>query len=396
MIGKPAKSFAAVNYNGKKVDKKKTAKLIHFENFGYLQDREIISSKEFKNYLEKYSARNSFIKKPQFHGILSSKGRLHNFEELKKAALEMMFQLGYEGNPILIYEHNDTGNNHVHIVSSRVDIYGNKIKDSHEKRRAMSILNKIQEIKPELEWERDLEKVFTYSVETVAQSLLLFELRGYQVKNIEDGYEFYKYGKLQGKVLEARLADLIKAENIERNKGKLKMRAIIQKYLLQYNGELKKRDDLTKVSDKEEFRSGLTEFLSKRFGWEFVFFVAKGKDFPYGYAVIDHKSRMVHKGSEIMKLSEMVQGHHNTVLAQNNSTIQTIGAISLKRDVDHLPTNNTDKPMESTIQNSESVVTNTGSEERTVLSNLIDEQIYRLDIDSKEDARQRRRRKRGL
>jgi hypothetical protein len=227
----------------------------------------------------------------------------------------------------------------------------------------------------------------------VAQSLLLFELRGYQVKNIEDGYEFYKYGKLQGRVLEARLADLIKAENIERNKGKVKMRAIIQKYLLQYNGELKKRDDLTKISDKEEFRSALIEFLSKRFGWEFVFFVAKGKDFPYGYAVIDHKNKMVHKGSEIMKLVELVQGRPNTVQEQNNSKAQSVGPITLKRDSDHLPPINTDRRLGPSSQNAEKFEADTNSDGETILSNLIDEQVYRLDIDSKEDARQRKKRK---
>jgi hypothetical protein len=49
--------------------------------------------------------------------------------------------------------------------------------------------------------------------------------------------------------------------------------------------------------------------------------------------------------------------------------------------------------MEVTSQNGKSVEAITESGENTVLSNLIDEQIYRLDIDSKDDGRLRKKRK---
>src|SRR6185312_13164921 len=130
-----ASNFNAVNYNEKKV-KQGTAGLVYFENFGNLQDRKKISKDEFKNYLKAYSDRNHKIKNPVFHATCSCRDKELNHEQLKGIALDVMQQLGYSENPILIYEHHDTRNNHIHIVSSRVGINDKKINDSFEGKRA--------------------------------------------------------------------------------------------------------------------------------------------------------------------------------------------------------------------------------------------------------------------
>ena len=120
-------NFSAVNYNEKKV-KEGTAGLVHFENFGNLQDKKEITKEEFKMYLKEYSAQNTKIKNPVFHATCSCKGQELNHEQLKEIALEIMENLGYKENPVLIYEYDDTSNNHIHIVTSRVGEDGKKDK----------------------------------------------------------------------------------------------------------------------------------------------------------------------------------------------------------------------------------------------------------------------------
>lgn len=392
-IGKPAKTFAAINYNSNKADKKMTAKLTHSENFGYLQDQNKISKEEFENYLRKYSERNNNIKKPQFHGILSSKGRIHSYEELKQSALEIMYKLGYEGNPILIYEHHDTDNNHVHIVSSRVDIYGKKIKDSHEKRRAMAILNDMLAIKPDQEWEIDLGMASSYHVTNLSQFLLLLELKGYKVQKTDRDYHFYKYGKSQGKLAEATISELIfKEDNRQTAIAELQsMRAIIKKYQYRYGGELVRKDDLVNTTDKNNFRSNLTEFLSKTFGWQFVFFVAKGKKEPYGYAIIDHKNKLVHKGSDVMKLHELVQTKTcvdiNTDFSSSKMTHKGVTIIIKSTHVKEKDNPHFAENFEPSVQ---------ATRESSILATLVDDQLWRLDADSKETGRRRKKRKRKI
>ena len=46
--------------------------------------------------------------------------------------------------------------------------------------------------------------------------------------------------------------------------------------------------------------------MHRRFGLQFVFFRAGGHERPYGYAVIDHVNRMVHKGGDILRLGQIL------------------------------------------------------------------------------------------
>jgi hypothetical protein len=57
---------------------------------------------------------------------------------------------------------------------------------------------------------------------------------------------------------------------------------------------------------KRKLASELTEHMHRRFGLQFVFFRAGGHERPYGYAVIDHVNRMVHKGGDILRLGQIL------------------------------------------------------------------------------------------
>jgi len=199
-ILKPSATFHGVGYSERK-QKKGDAALIHFDNFGHLQDgRTSITKKEAEDYLTKYSRRNKWIKKPQFHAVITCKGQQFTDDQLKEHALKVMEELGYADIPILMYSHSDTENKHVHIVTSRVAQDGKKIAHDMEGARANRILSRLLNNDPVENLNNDLEDALSYNFSTVAQFYLLMENKEYDIKEIGDKVHFYKHGQQQGEI----------------------------------------------------------------------------------------------------------------------------------------------------------------------------------------------------
>jgi Relaxase/Mobilisation nuclease domain len=301
----PSASFHGVGYNDKK-QKQGSAKLVYFENFGPLLDgRSEIAKGEFVAYFEAWSKRNTRVQNPQFHAMLSCKGDAYSHEKLKEAALEIMQQLGYTGVPTLIYAHSDTGNNHVHIVSSRVGIDGKKIKHDYEHKRANAIINQLLGIEPAVVYNADITKALNYRFTTVAQLALLMEHKGYNVKDCNGCLLFFKHGKEQGKMEKEVIVQQINSQHqavhhMQQIRNQIK--ALLYKYAAKLDSRILKNHPQAYTSKSEGFSSQLTDYLKEKFGLEFVFFAGKDKDRPYGYAIIDHKSAVVFKGTEVMKM----------------------------------------------------------------------------------------------
>jgi hypothetical protein len=301
----PVQSFHGVDYNENK-QKQGSATKVYFENFGHLHLQDIITKRQFKEYLENYSACNKRIIKPQFHAILSCQGNTHSYEELKQMSIQIMHGLGYKETPILIYEHHDTRNNHVHIVTSRVDIDGKKIPDYNEGKRAQVILNELVALNPKQEFENDLGKSLQYNINSVAQFLLLMERAGYKKSEQGNEFIFHKYGERQGTIKKDLINQKIEQDKtVERNTAKIK--ALIYKYRNQYTSAIEIKDPFIHTSAPKTFHSALTDYLHKNFGLEFIFFCSKGHDQPYGYTILDNKNNIAYKGSEIMKLEQLQQ-----------------------------------------------------------------------------------------
>jgi hypothetical protein len=302
-IMKPASTFHGVDYNEKKQEKGLADK-VYFENFGYLQDRDVVTKAEFKKYLEDYSARNGRVQKMQFHAILSCKGNEFTDEHLKDYSIELMRRLGYGDNPLLIYQHHDTKNSHVHIITTRIGQDGKKINHDLEGKRASKILNELLKIDTKQAFKAELDNAFSFNISTISQFTLLMEQKGYKQKEERGNILFYRNGSEQGRVEVAKVQEQIAKCHYD-NKRMAQIKALIYKYKEKYNPNvLHDINPNIYTSVKPTFHSDLTNHLSKTFGLQFIFFAAKDKT-PYGYAIIDHEAKTVYKGSDIIKLAEL-------------------------------------------------------------------------------------------
>jgi hypothetical protein len=79
--------FAAVNYNAKK-ENNGMSRLVHFQNFGYLECQQTISKQEFEQYLRNWSARNEKIKNANLFFINNIFRKL-NYLRLEGEGLKM-------------------------------------------------------------------------------------------------------------------------------------------------------------------------------------------------------------------------------------------------------------------------------------------------------------------
>lgn len=317
-ILKASSTFHGVGYSEKK-QKQGCASLLHFKNFGPLQDgRENISREEFEKYLKDYSGRNKRVTKPQFHAVMTCKGREFTEEELKKNALEVMDQLGYTGIPILIYSHSDTENNHVHIVTSRIKEDGKKVQHDLEGVRANKILSHILNQDTKLEMQNDLELALGYNFSSKAQFYLLLENKGYNMKETENMVQFFKHGAKQADFQLNELEAKIETNKLLTKKT-AQVKAIIQKYMAIYQTDVIRNEQIPYTTAKHKWQSELTKFLNDTFGYQFMFFSSVDQLKPYGYILIDHRYKTIYKGSEIMKLAELMGLNNENVAAQKTS-----------------------------------------------------------------------------
>ena len=297
-------TFHAIAYNEKKVEKGQ-ASLIEAANIGLRQ--EAYTDDNLREYFELYSARNTRIQNTQFHVAVSCKGNEYSYGQLLDIAHRYLKEMGYaeEGQPLLVYAHRDTPNNHIHIITSRVAPDGHRISDKFEKRRSREVCERImqeyhsqqagqiidgQQSTSETANTEVWNEALSYRFTSKAQFYAILESMGYDCKEDEQDYSvsFYKNSTCQGKLsLQAILRHAIK-ENHPDNRRRLQLRAILQKYR-----------NLT--ANKEE----LAAHMKRKFGISLVF-VGKG-DTPYGYIVVDHKSKTVFKGGEFLSIKELLQ-----------------------------------------------------------------------------------------
>ena len=317
---KPAgSSFPGVNYNDKKVNKG-TGELMLMKNFPSFIN-EASSQKEVRDYLKSIS-KNEKVKKPQFHSVISTKFQGHSKEELKNVAEGFMNEMGYGIQPFIVVFHKDTDNNHVHIVSTRVDKQsGKKIDDSYERLKAQKALSntmgKLYCQSPEAE----LYKLLNYKISSFSQLETLLHRNGYKINRNTNDENFYSILK-NGVIQRTLSGNQIVFDNSKSDSRARQIKAILNKYKELYSNKVFKVEDnrrsqsmlpQEKIADREnlskskiEFESELQKKLKDVFGIDIVFHHKEDKN-PFGYTVIDHKTGKVYKGGDIMKMNEVFE-----------------------------------------------------------------------------------------
>lgn len=343
-------TFNGVSYNTKKIDKT-TGELMAIKNFGVLSDDLSLNPEEVKNYLKMHSLMNPKLKESQFHAMISSKGREDSKEKLTEVGHEWMKRMGYGDNPYIIVFHSDTENNHIHLISSRVGINGKTISSSNERYRSKDVLqdilnNNVQAIP------NDLSKFLNYKFSSLKQFQTILECAGYNSIVNESSLDIFK-GKTYLESYSVNELDQKYRTDFNQNR-KNQIKALVAKYSILHDTTLIPVHQ--KLSGDRQgkvisYKSDFTENMKKKFGFEFVFHFSGDKK-PYGYTFIDHKDQQVYKGSDIIKLQELLEK------SSINSQVDIIDD-SNSFDYTQQSATNNPIPISSTIESAIDFVTST-------------------------------------
>lgn len=281
----PCAGFPGVGYNEKRV-KNGEGKFLTAKNFDTPALSFLFSSpNDYVKYLKEWTKRNRRVKNTQMHCSISAKGKSVDPEELQRIGEIWLNKMGYGENPYLIYFHNNTPNNHIHIVTTRVNKNGMKVNDSYEKERAVRVLNEIVGVDQRQLMRNDIAKTLRFSFSSRKQYMLLLESLKYHVKEIENVLCVKKGADIVR--LDSSLIDYcskryyIKATKKER----AKLAGITYKY--------------AQLLGKNDF----LDYMRKKFGYDYIFFGKK--DSPYGYVIIDNNQKKIYKGGEIVNVAEL-------------------------------------------------------------------------------------------
>lgn len=323
ILSSASNDFHGVKYNEKKIDSG-AGELIGMKNFpNYINEEK--SQETVRDYLKSVSNnsknKNKIVKNPQFHATISTKFQEHSKEELGAIAENFMQEMGYGNQPYIVVFHGDTENNHIHIVSTRVDKdTGRKINDSYERLKSQRALQKaMKEVLGEGQ-DKVLEELTKYKISSFNQLALVLERSGYKMeesKEDDNAFDIFKNGVHQMKIAKKDISFSPKLDKEEKERKK-QLWAILNKYKEHFSNKVFKvvdnREAEGKAEDKSErqiapkieFESELQEQLRKKFGIDIVFSHKNGKT-PFGYTLIDHSTGRVYKGSEIMKMNELFE-----------------------------------------------------------------------------------------
>lgn len=281
-------SFDGVGYSDKK-EMKEQAKLMSAVNFEAMpvSPGKMPDANDYTHYLQRYSSRNSVVKNKQFHASISAKGQTMNFEQLKNAARDYMKYMGYEKQPYLIYAHKDTSNNHVHIISTRIGEDGKKINDSFERMRSQSFVKEYLGIDYDQNVSGTIKEANKFKFQTAGQYLSILEQLGVKGVIKDNSVQLYKHGQ---KMQEIPLDDVSKYITKDYDKKRAKQfSAVFYKY--------------SETLNKEEF----TKAIKDKMGAQIIFHMAEDKEKPYGFTVIDNLNKQAFKGSQILKIDQLIE-----------------------------------------------------------------------------------------
>ncbi len=287
---------------------------------------------EVERYLKERSKTygNTNTDRFQFHVSASVEGRTMTPQELTDFARELMKGMGYEKQPYFVYAHHDTDNNHVHILSTRIQPNGYAISDHQDIRRLSACANRILFY----DINNDIERIFKYDYETEGQFANIVRSFGFKMEKSLDGYRLLKNGGNAGNISVGDIFKHITKSSQKRKDRATQLRAIIKKYKAEIaDGKSqslnspevskskkkkpthpKSNPDIKKILDKngkqlskerQEQLQQLIFTLKKSFGID-IYFQKDKNGQVRGYGIVDHAGKIAFDGSKIMKLSEFI------------------------------------------------------------------------------------------
>lgn len=348
ILGNDATTFAACFYNEKKVTKGE-AKLLEMRNFGDLQKYGIHTPVVTSRYLRKIADQNQDVKHPQKHIMFSLPGKPTEEEkqQLVEHAIKVLERLGYKNQPSLIYSHNDTGHWHLHCVTVTVNqTTGEWINNYKEGRKARHYLDELRGINAP----KTIENYLDYRFQTKEQFLSLLRANGYPKSFFDDELEVVnvvRNGDVQHIFTFQEVSEAIERNKkfMEESKDRIKQlhgmildrRQRSLKYLVEdpdvkitkdgkrhtvterlrdvrgaaFEGDKgfeKEYKNLTgqevKGIRKAQFKQFLEE-LKEQLGISIIFNQWKDGS-TRGYTLIDHQTKSVFKGSDILQLDKLL------------------------------------------------------------------------------------------
>ncbi|MES2446619.1 MAG: relaxase/mobilization nuclease domain-containing protein [Bacteroidota bacterium] len=301
-----SETFEGVRYNTNKMEKDK-GELVKISGFGALQGLEHLRPADYINYLEAISSRSKRIKFPQFHAVISCKGKSHTKEQLTGIAEQWLNGMGYGKQPYMLVFHKDTRNNHLHIVTTRIGQDGKKIDDAFEKLKSYRVLNQVMALDEKQAVDVDIETALSYSFSTRAQFMMILEAQGYALTLTRSDYKISKFGKELARIALAQVDGRI--AEYQKDKDRIRqLRAIIETKRLKVDPAIYPLTrDLPggRAATLIGYTSKLAELLKEKFGIQILFHAKDGKP-PYGYTIMDHAEKIVFKGNEVITLKEFI------------------------------------------------------------------------------------------
>ena len=332
-------SFPGAGYNERKVAEG-VARLMAMENVDaamrhkveLLHEAGFDCAGEIEKYLKERSRTygNTKTTRFQFHIAASVKGQVMSADELTDFARKLMAEAGYGRQPYFVYYHHDTDNNHVHILSTRIQPNGFPIPDHHDYARLNAAANRILSS----DINRDIQRMFSYGYLTEGQFANIIRSHGYKFERVKDGYVLFRGGVKAATISLSEIVRHLSQENDSRKERAKQLHAIIRKYKADiadgkvqnvenvkgHKGHKKKimrrkaNPDIRKIKgsngktlSQEEQRhlSELLDILKAKFGIDIHFQKDRNGEIR-GYGIVDHNRKMAFDGSKVMKLSELI------------------------------------------------------------------------------------------
>ncbi len=330
--------FPGAGYNERKVAEG-VAELMAMENVSnalrhkveVLHHFRLDAASEIERYLKDRSKTygNTNTDRFQFHVSASVKGRVMSAEELTDFARQLMVGMGYARQPYFVYYHHDTENNHIHILSTRIQPNGFPISDHQDIRRLNECANRILAS----DIDKDIAHIFSYDYETEGQFSNIIRSHGYKIGKVEDGYRLFKNGGDAGHIADNDILRHLSKDSQRRKDRAKQLKAIIKKYKAEIaegkyqslnNPEVsksqKKKPKLPKVNpdikkildsdakplseERQQQIQQLLDILKTSFGID-IYFQKDKNGQVRGYGIVDHAEKIAFDGSKVMKLSEL-------------------------------------------------------------------------------------------